>query len=38
MILAGTFFLVGAVLLAAAFHVAMLILGRVIMGLGAHCA
>lgn len=37
MILAGAFFLVGAVLLAAAFHVAMLILGRVIMGLGAHC-
>jgi MFS family permease len=38
MILAGAFFLVGAVLLAAAFHVAMLILGRVIMGLGVHCA
>lgn len=34
MILAGAFFLVGAVLLAAAAHVAMLIMGRVIMGLG----
>lgn len=34
MIMAGAFFLVGAVLLAAAAHVAMLILGRVIMGLG----
>jgi hypothetical protein len=38
MILAGTFFLVGAVLLAAAYHVAMLILGRVIMGLGEDCS
>jgi predicted MFS family arabinose efflux permease len=34
MILAGAFFLVGAVLLAAAPHIAMLIMGRVIMGLG----
>lgn len=34
MVLAGTFFLVGAVLMAAAVHTAMLILGRVIMGLG----
>jgi MFS family permease len=37
MMLAGAFFLVGAVLLAAAAHVAMLIMGRVIMGLGECC-